>query len=189
VKGWILLNGNIKVDVDFIHRHSERILQSHHADASVRRWRKVLLVTAAWQDGEFRESHVKDALIGIGIPSRHESGHERNLQNLSVYHDFRRFMEAEPEIRKALQERDKIIRETKEFYRRKNQRFLGLLREQTRYIKKLYPEMTLADILERDVSPERELLRRLDERQFLLHYCCADVQDTLRKIVENVTSQ
>ncbi|MBI4863450.1 MAG: Type 1 glutamine amidotransferase-like domain-containing protein [Candidatus Riflebacteria bacterium] len=185
MKGWILFNGNIRTDVDFVYRHADRMLLGQHADATVRQWRKVLLVTAAWEAREYAEGHVKEALFRIGIPSRVEGGCEQNIQNLSVYHDFVRFMQMEPEIQRAHSERQTLIRKTKEFYRRKNGSFLGLLRDQTSYVKELYPGMTLARILAHDVSPHRGRLQRLDDRELLLHYCAGDVQDTLRKIVEN----
>lgn len=185
MKGWILFNGNIRLDVDFVYRYADRMLASHHVDPDVRHWRKVLLVTAAWQHNEFQESHVKDALYRVGIPSRREGGHEQNIQNLSVYHEFVQFLNDEPGIARQYREGSDVTHRTKEFYRRKNSEFLRILRETVKYVRELFPQVTLAEILAYDVVHNRDRLRRLDDRKLLYHYCCQDVQDTLAKIVEN----
>lgn len=185
MKGWILFNGNIRLDVDFVYRYGDRMRHSHHVDPEVREWRKVLLVTAAWQSNEFHEQHVKDALYRIGIPSRMQGGHDQNIQNLSVYHEFMQFLHDEPQIARAFRETNDVIRRTKEFYRRKNSEFLRILRETVKYVKELFPQASLAEILAYDVVHNRDRLRRLDDRKLLFHYCCQDVQDTLAKCVEN----
>lgn len=185
MRGWILFNGNIGFDVDFVSRHSERILHSHHVDPAVRDWRKVLLVTAAWGAHEHKESHVKEALTKIGVRQRFEGGHERNMQNLSIWHQWSAFMEAEPDLHRAFREKEDVIARTKEFYRRKNGDFLKILRDQTRWVRATFPGETLANILAYDVVHQRSRLPRLQDRQLLYHYCCQDVQDTLAKIVEN----
>jgi hypothetical protein len=185
VKGWILFNGNIRLDVDFVYRYAARICASHHVDPEVRRWRKVLLVTAAWQGDEFNEQHVKEALFRIGVPSRNDGGFERNVQNLSVYHEFLGFLEAEPGIGRAWREAQDVIHRTKDFYRRKNSEFLRILRETLHHVGDLFPAVGLAEVLAYDIVHARERLRRLDDRGLLFHYCCQDVQDTLAKIVEN----
>lgn len=185
MKGWILFNGNIRLDVDFVYRYADRINASHHVDPDVRAWRKVLLVTAAWQSNEFQEQHVKDALYRVGIPTRLMGGHEQNIQNLSVYHEFKQFLSDEPAIARAFRESSDVIVRTKEFYRRKNSEFLRILRETVKHVHELFPRTSLAEILAYDVLHKRERLRRLDDRGLLFHYCCQDVQDTLAKIVEN----
>ena len=190
MKGYILFNGNIRLDVDFVWRYAHRILASHHVDPEVRQWKKVLLCTAAWQHNEFEEQHVKDALFRIGIPSRPDAGGmEGNVQNLSVYHEFKQFMADESAIERLFRESQDVIRRTKEFYRRKNNEFLRILRETVKYVRELFPQAALADVLAYDVVHARERLRRLDDRGLLFHYCCQDVQDTLAKIVENDAAQ
>ena len=185
MKGSILFNGNIRMDVDFVYRYGGRILSSHHVDPEVRDSKRVLLVTAAWQHSEFDEGHVKQALFRVGIRSHVVNGFERHVENLSVYHEFARFLEEEPAIARAFRETQDVIRRTKEFYRRKNGEFLRILRESVRYVREMFPGTSLAAILAYDVNHARDTLRRLDDRGLLFHYCCQDVQDTLAKIVEN----
>ena len=67
MKGWILVNGNIRLDVDFVYQFADRMTSSHHVDPEVRNWRKVLLVTAAWQTNEFEEGHVKEAPVPLSV--------------------------------------------------------------------------------------------------------------------------
>jgi hypothetical protein len=185
MKGWILFNGNIRMDVDFVYQYAERIMASHHVDPDVRQWRRVLLVTAAWQNSEFDEQHVKQALFRVGVPSRHENGFEQNVQNLAVYHEFRQFLNDEPGIARAFRESQDVIRRTKDFYRRKNSEFLRILRETVKYVKEMFPGTALGEILSYDVVHARDRLRQFDDRGLLFHYCCQDVQDTLAKICEN----
>ncbi|MBI3890384.1 MAG: Type 1 glutamine amidotransferase-like domain-containing protein [Candidatus Wallbacteria bacterium] len=185
VKGWIVFNGNIVLDVDFVHRQADRILESHHVDPEVRDWRKVLLITAGWQRDEFDEAHLKRALTEIGIPSRFERGFDLNIQNLAVYHEFDAFKNSEPEIYRQYHDKQRIILKTKELYRLKNNDFLRILREQIQYVKNMYPGVTLAELLAYDVSHHQADLRKLAERELLFHYCCQEVQDTLSSIVAN----
>lgn len=185
MKGWIVLNGNIVVDVDIVRQYADRILESHHVDEAVRQWRKVLLITAAWKKDEYKETHVKEALTRIGIPSRYEGGFDQNLQNLAVYHEFNRLRAADPALYRQYHEKQEVIIKTKEFYRRKNNDFLRILREQTAYVKEMYPDATLAGILAYDVMRHQGDLPRFSERELLYHYYCQDIQDTLRTIVDN----
>ncbi len=185
MKGWIVFNGNIVFDVDFVHRQADRILESHHVDPDVRDSRKVLLITAGWQRDEFDEAHLKQAFGAIGIPCRFEGGFDTNIQNLAVYHEFNAFKKAEPEIYQQYHEKQQIVVETKEFYRLKNSEFLRILRKQLGYVKKTYPGVTLAELLAYDVAHHQADLRKFGERELLFHYCCQEVQDTLNSIVAN----
>jgi hypothetical protein len=185
MKGWIVLNGNIVMDADVVYRNADRILQSHHVDETVRRWRKVLLITAAWKKDEYKETHIKEALSRIGIPSRVEGGYDQNIQNLAVYHEFNRLRADDPELYRQYHEKQEVVIKTKEFYRRKNSDFLRILREQTAYVKEMYPEATMADILAYDVARHQSVLPSFNERELLHHYYCEDIQDTLRAIVDN----
>ncbi|MBI4871000.1 MAG: Type 1 glutamine amidotransferase-like domain-containing protein [Candidatus Riflebacteria bacterium] len=185
MKGWIVFNGNIVLDVDFVHRHAERILDSHHVDAEVRDWRKVLLITAGWQRGEFDEAHLKQAFGEIGVPSRFEGKFDQNIQNLAVYHEFNSLKKAEPELYRQYHEKQQVIIKTKEFYRLKNNEFLRILREQLQYVKEMYPSVTLAELLAYDVAHHQADLHKFTERELLFHYCCHEIQDTLAAIVAN----
>lgn len=185
MKGWILFNGNIGFEPDFVARFAERITSSHHVDPGVRDSLKVLLVTAAWQTNEYDEGHLKTAFLAAGVPSRHEGGFEQNVQNLGLYHDFNRLRDLEPDLYARYHERQAVVIRTKEFYRRKNEAFLGLLRGQVALVRDAFPEATLARILSYDVVHHRGDLHRFDERRLLWHYCCQDLQDTMAKIVEN----
>ena len=98
MKGTILFNGNIKFETDFIDIFRDRILSSNHIDPEVRESKKVLLITAAWQKREFKESHVKQALYNIGIQPKFAGGYDQNIQNLSIYHDFNSFKKEVPNI-------------------------------------------------------------------------------------------
>ena len=185
MKGWILFNGNIRFDVDFVHRQRERLLRSQHVDDEVRNWRKVLLVTAAWQQAEFEESHLKEAIEEIGIPSRFEGGFDRNVQNLALYHEFERLKERAPEIYVLYHEKQEVVIRSKAFYRRKNDEYVAMLRDQTRLIRETFPGTALADILAYDVQHHQSELSHFSPGEVLFHYCCKDVQDTMASIRAN----
>ena len=185
MKGWIILNGNIQFETELISRFAERIRESRHADPDVRQWRKVLLITAAWQRDEHKEGHIKAAISQIGIPSRIERGYDENIQNLSIYHEFNRFRRNEPELYRQYHEKQGVIIKAKEFYRRKNSDFVRILREQTQFVKDSYAGVGLAQILAYDVAARRSGLPRMGQGELIFHYYCQDIQDTLAKIVDN----
>lgn len=185
MKGFIVINGNARFESDFIHSQRERLLSSHHIDPAVRNWRKVLLITAAWRKDEFNEGHVKDALLSIGIPSRESGGFEQNIQNLGLYHEFNRLRDIDPGLYAFYHRKQEVIKKTKEFYARKNNEFLAILRDQVRMMRELFPNASLNGILDYDVPHHSRDLTGFDEIELFHHFCCQDVQDTMAKIIEN----
>ncbi|MBI5497247.1 MAG: Type 1 glutamine amidotransferase-like domain-containing protein [Deltaproteobacteria bacterium] len=185
VQGSILFNGNIERETDFIQRFKDRILTSRHQDAAVRGSRKVLMVTAAWKKDEYNEGHVRAALNAIGIPSRYEAGYDQNIQNLAVYHGFNSLKQKEPELYAKYHEKQEVIKGVKQFYRKKNTQLVALLKDQKELIQRTFPGTTLAQVLNYPVQATRKDLPSLSPRQLHFHYCCQDVQGTLRAIVQN----
>ncbi|PKK88489.1 MAG: hypothetical protein CVV64_18465 [Candidatus Wallbacteria bacterium HGW-Wallbacteria-1] len=185
MKGWIVVNGNLRFDTDFIGTHKEMLMSSHHVDPDVRDWRKVLLITAAWQKNEFQEGHIKQALESIGIPSRFDGGFDQNIQNLGLYHEFNDLRSREQDLYTRYHRKQDVIIRTKEFYTRKNDEFLQILRDQVGMIRANFDGSSLAGILDYDVLRHRSELSHYNEAELFYHYCCQDVQDTMSKIIEN----
>lgn len=185
MKGFIVINGNARFESDFIHSQRDRLLSSHHVKSSVRNWRKVLLITAAWRKDEFNEGHVKESLFSIGVPSKKSGGVEQNIQNLGLYHEFNRLKDMDQGLYALYHRKQEVIKKTKEFYARKNNEFLAILRDQVRMMKEIFPETSLAGILNYNVLHHSRDLTGFDERELFHHYCCQDLQDTMSKIIEN----
>jgi len=184
VKGTIVLNGNIQFETDYVYKFKDKLLSSIHSDPSVRESKKVLLITAAWQKSEYNEGHVKQAVRDIGIPSIEKDGYDVNIQNLAVYHEFNKFKAAEPEIYKLYHEKQQNIISLKDLYRKKSAALVKYLKEETQYIRTIFPGTSLAKLLDYNVEQEALQLAEKDTRQHLFHYFCRDIQHTMNAIVD-----
>lgn len=185
MKGYIVFNGNIKFETDFINKFKDMILSSNHIDPDVRESKKVLLITAAWQKREFKESHIKQALYNIGIYPKFQGGFDQNIQNLSVYHDFNVFKKEVPSIHDFYHSKQKVIQKVKEFYREKNSGLISILQKQLSILKSTFRGVTLAKVLSYDVSTRSSNLNSVNQWELLYHYACQDIQATIEKIREN----
>jgi len=185
VKGFIVFNGNIKLEVDFINKFKERILFSNHIDPKVKDSKKVLLITAAWQKREFYEGHVKEALNDIGIESDYSNGFDENIQNLSVYNDFNEFKRIEPKIYNLYHSKQETIKNVKSFYREKNLGLILILKKQLSILRKTFHHTNLHKALSYNVELNSQKLNLLNELDLLYHYACQDIQDNMNKLREN----
>ena len=185
MQGSILFNGNVVREADFITRFQDRILSSHHEDAGIRASRKVLMVTAAWKKDEYNEGHIRSALNAIGVPSRYQDGFDTNIQNLAVYHEFNSLRSREVELYRQYHAKQEVIKQVKQFYRRKNSQLVALLKEQNALIRQAFPETSLGSVLRYPVQAMRKDLASLSPRQLQLHYWCQDLQETMKSIVSN----
>lgn len=184
MKGAIVLNGNIRFETDFVYKFKDKILESIHSDPKVRETKKVLLITAAWQKNEYKESHVKESLGNIGIKSIYKDGYDKNIQNLAIYHEFNKFKAEEPDVYRFYHEKQENIIAIKEFYRKKNAKLVTLLKDQNMRIKEEFPGMTLARVMDYDVEKESATLVDKDIREHRFHYYCRDIQHTMKTIVD-----
>ena len=185
MKGYIVFNGNIKLEVDFINKFKNMILCSNHIDPEVRDSKKVLLITAAWQKREFQESHIKKALYGIGIQPKYQNGFDQHVQNLSIYHDFNSFKTNAPSIYNFYHSKQEVIQRVKSFYREKNSGLIAILQKQLTILKKTFKNITLHKALTYDVAENAEKLSSINQWDLLYHYACQDIQNTMKTLKEN----
>lgn len=181
--GSILFNGNIQHEEDFIYRFKDRILQSNHIDPSVRESKKALLITGAWGQEEYNESHVKDALRKIGIASKYKDGFDENIQNLAVYHEWQEFYKRHPHVKEIYEKSLDSLFLIKKFYQEKNAELIELLRKHTRMVKQQFRYISLADILSYSIQDEEWQIPQMDDRQLLKHYSCEEIQKTLSFLI------
>jgi hypothetical protein len=182
MKGSIILNGNIRFEVDYIFKFRERLLSSNHVDPEIQKNKKVLLITAAWRKEEYNEQHVKKALSDIGIPSIMKDGYDVNIQNLAIYHEFNRFRESEPELYRLYHEKQENIKAVKNFYRKKNLSLVDILKSQMKQVKEEFPGTAFSQVMDYCVEGEICGLVHKDVRQHRYHYYCRDIQNTLKQI-------
>lgn len=185
MKGRIVFNGNIQMETDFIDRFREQILDSHHKNSVVYNSRKVLLITAAWQQREFAESHVRKALHSIGIQPHYEGGYDQNVQNLSIYHEFNRLKKADPQLYEHYHSKQKVVQQVKRFYREKNSGLIRILQAQLSMLRETFPSISLAQVLDYDVEAGQVKLAGYNPWQMLYHYACQDIQGSMQKIREH----
>jgi hypothetical protein len=185
VRGSILFNGNVARETDFISRFRDRLLSSNHEDTAIRRSKKVVMITAAWKKDEYNESHIRSALNGVGVPSRYEDGFDVNIQNLAVYHEFNNWRAREGELYRLYHAKQEVMKQLKQFYRRKNSQLVQLLKEQNQLLKQSFPDSTLGSVLQYPVQSMRKDLAVLTARQLQFHYCAQDIQETMKSIIAN----
>lgn len=183
MKGSIIFNGNIQFETEFIEKFKDNILSSNHINKDVRENKPVLLITAAWQKREFKESHIKQALYSIGIKPRFHGGFDQNVTNLSVYHNFNLFKKEVHDIYDFYHSKQEVIKKVKLFYREKNSGLIKILQNQLKLLKKTFRNITLHRVLSYK-SDETEI-NHINQWELLYHYACKDIQASMRKIKDN----
>jgi peptidase E len=119
------------------------LLSSRHRDPAVAASRRVVLVTAGWADAEYDEAHVKRAINEIGLPSRHEDGHDVTLVNLSLLHDLTDLARAAPHLAEAWIELRRVVDTARSFYLEHNAHTIQLFRRTLGEAKKDDPALTV----------------------------------------------
>lgn len=185
MKGRIVFNGNIGSETDFIRRFAPELRDSSHSDPAVRDSRKALMITAAWQKREYEESHIRQAFYEIGIQPDYSNGHDANVQNLSIYHDFNRLRQADPDLYQRYHAKQKVILAFKRFYREKNSGLIRILQQQLSLLRESFPRISLAQVLAYDVSGGQSQLSQYNPWQMLYHYACQDIQASMAKLREH----
>ncbi len=148
MSGAIIIDGGSGRDAGPLEAAQGRILAPVHSDPKVRARRKVLLITAGWQGEEFAEAHLKRTLYEMGVAPRVAGHRDPNVQNLSLYYEFKRFCKKEPELAENYREKQKALRRVMALYRRSNRMGLQLLKVQLATVQKWYPEWSFASLLD-----------------------------------------
>ncbi len=147
--GAIIIDGGSGRDPGPLEVARGKILEPTHSNAGVRKSRKVVLVTAGWQAEEFGESHLKETLYRIGVPARVPGNRHHNVQNLSLYWEFEKFCEKEPELAQLYSDKQAEVKKTMELYRRSNRMALRQLKAQLATVQSWYPQWSFARLLGR----------------------------------------
>lgn len=185
MSGRILFNGNIVLESDFVRMAREWLLSSTHQDPGVRASRKVLLITGGWLENEFDEEPIKGALRDIGIPSRFESGFDTNLQNLSVYHGYRSFLEQEPRLASQWQARIELMETTRKLYLEKNTFYVGQLRRSLAELRKRQPRVSLSRVMQDVHRAFSHPPADFDGNRLMGYFLGGDIRDTLARLIDN----
>lgn len=185
MKGKIICKGTAGTDTDFIRRFKDMITSTIHSDPKVRQTKKVLLVTAAWQTSEFNEQHIKKVFNDIGVASIYENGFDTNIQNLSIYHLFKRFQQECPDIYQVYHEKQETVKKIKEFYRVKNAELITTYWKQVELIRSFFPDLSLHDIHTFKQEEEHLPTAKTSPSELEKWYFCRQIQDTLQSIIVN----
>lgn len=143
MRGAILFNGNAETVDDLVRAAAPLLLGSRHEDPEVARSRRVLLVTAAWGEGEHDEAHVKRSLNAIGLHSRFEGGFDRSLVNLSLLHEVRGLSRSAPRLVQAWHEERRVAEMARSFYLEHNAHLIQLFRRTLAAGKREDPSLTV----------------------------------------------
>lgn len=94
---------------------------------------KVLLITAAWGQGEYGEQGIRDALNAAGIPSAWSDGHDANIYNLCVWHVWRDYLARHPRVAAVDAEIRSVQEATRRFYVEKTSFHAQRIRQAARF--------------------------------------------------------
>ncbi len=144
MRGAILFNGNAETVDVLVRGAAPLLLSSRHEDPEVAASRRVLLVTAAWAEGEHDEAHVKRSLNAIGLASRYEAGFDRTLVNLSLAHEVRGMTRAAPRLIEEWLEGRRVAEMARTFYLEHNAHLINLFRRTLAAGKQDDPSLTVA---------------------------------------------
>lgn len=185
MSGRIIVNGNARAEADLIFGTRDAILNPRHQDPDVRREKTTVLVTAAWQENEHREGHIKEALYQIGMEPRHQDGFDRRVVNLSVFHAFGEFKRREPKLAALHAERDELIGRTRAVYLQKNAFYTAQMRRAFEHLKQFAPERRLSQVLAQTPDARHRIPGRFRGRELLMDFLSEDLGDTVNRLVEN----
>jgi peptidase E len=131
---------------------------------------KVLMVTAAWGQGEFHEEPVRAALNGAGISSRWVGGFDQNIQNLCLWHTWKSWLSRHPQTAQRSQELEQIEDLTRAFYLEKTSFLSNRIRRAVKIARNYLPNFRLADIplLPRDTLKPESLFNNKELLQWTL---------------------
>jgi peptidase E len=185
MSGRIIVNGNARAEADLIFGTREAILNPRHQDPEVCREKTTVLVTAAWEGNEHRETHIKKALYEIGLEPRYEDGFDRRVVNLSVYHAWLEFKKREPKLAALQAERDELIGRTRSVYLQKNAFYTAQMRRAFEHLKQFEPGKLLSEVLSKSPATRHRIPGRFRGRELLMDFLSEDLGDTVNRLVEN----
>lgn len=185
MRGRLFFNGNVRAENDLVMAARPLLLDSRHRDPEIAESRKVLLITAAWGEDEHREGHIKKALSQIGIPNRFQNGFDRNQENLSAYHLYQEFCRFEPKLASQWEERDELIRESREIYLQKNTFFISQLRRAMDELHRRTPGRNLARAMAEPTRRFTHAPAHFDGDRLLGFFLEQDLRDTLQRLIDN----
>lgn len=179
--GRLVFNGNMGSPHTFMQRVKPWLHQARPDGASP----QVLLVTAAWADGEYGESALRDALNLADVASDWQSGFDQRIRNLGVWHLQREFLEKRPAIAAVVQELADVQEATRRFYVDKTAFHAQRIREAVKYAKsRLGVDFRLGALPEQprdDLRPETTL----DGPQLLSRALARELTHDLADLVGN----
>ena len=191
--GSILIDGGTGNGTELLGVARSHILDPSHRDPAVRKSRKVLLVTAAWQQEEFNEAHLKNHLYAWGVAPVIAGAVEENVQNLSLYHEFDKFVASEPGLGGRYRAKQASVQLVSRLYRRSTRAGVELLEAQLGEIKAEFPEVGLAELLDEEPSPDRwghrdfsreeiaNRLKRIQKNDSWLIRCLDRIEETFAR--------
>lgn len=147
VAGRILFNGNMGSPSRFLERVKPLLLSSAGG-----RPPKVLVVTAAWGQGEYNEGPIRAALNAAGVPSRWEGGFDQNIFNLCAWHAWQGYLAARPGVAAVDAELRAVAETTRRFYVEKTSFHAQRVRRAAAFTRARVPGFRLGNLplVERD---------------------------------------
>lgn len=176
--GQILFNGNIASPDAFVDRIAPFVKRSNPKQSP-----NVLLVTAAWRDGEYGETAFRDALNAHGIRSQWQDGFDRAIPNLCAWHAWQEVLAARPQVAAVAKELEDVAEAVRHFYVAKTSFHAKRVREAVAFAREKLGDFHLGalPLAERDgLQPEPTLAGKALLARALTRELTHDLADLVR---------
>jgi hypothetical protein len=180
MQGRLLFNGNMGSPRTFLERVQPLLLGAAKGQPP-----QVLLVTAAWGQGEYGEGGVRQALNDAGVPSAWQNGFDRRIENLCAWHTQQEYLAARPQVARVAAELAAVQEETRRFYVDKTAFHAQRVREAVRFARqRVGPQFRLGSL---PLAPRDEVRPdgAVSARQLLGRALARELAHDLADLVQN----
>jgi peptidase E len=170
MRGRVLFNGNMGSPGTFLRRVRSLMLGSARG-----RTPKVLVVTAAWGQGERNDGAIREALDEIGL---------QDVTNLGAWHAWRDYLQARPQVASVDRELREVEEATRQFYVEKTSFHAERIRRAVRFAQSHLDDFRLGALPLSDRDPLRDEAS-LSGRELLARAVTRELVHDLEDLVQN----
>lgn len=176
--GKLLFNGNIGSPSALVQR---ALPFFRYAD---RNRPKILLITAAWAEGEYGEQGVRAALNAAGIDSDWRGGFDANVYNLCAWHVWQEYLQRHPRVRAIDAEIRAVQQATRRFYVEKTSFHAQRIRQAARFARDKLGEFRIGQLPLHRVDPV-QAVAAMSGHDALFRALARELVHDLSDLVEN----
>lgn len=145
---------------------------------------KVLVVTAAWGQGEYGEQGIREALNNGGIASDWSGGFDHNIYNLCAWHVWQEYLQRHPRVAAIDAEIRSVQEATRRFYVEKTRFHAERIRQAARFARDKVGQFRIGDLPQVARDPV-QAVAAMSGRDALFRALTRELVHDLVDLVEN----